>query len=384
MKIETASAVATAKHAALEVLHHNMCGPFSGLPRAAGWGYPEPYTRDCLICALGILVSGNQKLIASLRKVLETLARNQSLHGHIPSLVHDPENRGASDTTPLFLMALTFFRKVTGDTEFLVDAMRRALTWMDYQSPGDRILVAQLPTSDWRDEQWVLGFGLFVNTIVFTYLRALGYAEKARLLRHQLGQPVIRSDRQRANQLEGLVISKKPYYALWSYKIQCSERFDLLGNSLAIISGIATRVRARRIILWVEHQCDILRARGELVGELPPNFFPYITRQDSDWRSRYEIYNRPGEYHNGGVWPFVLGFYVAAIVAAGFPQLARRKLAALAEFVRNARNSSLAFGFNEWVRASDGVACGEDWQSWSAAMYLYATACVEQNRVLLF
>jgi Alkaline and neutral invertase len=384
MKIETASAVATAKHAALEVLHHNMCGPFSGLPRAAGWGYPEPYTRDCLICALGILVSGNEKLIASLRKVLETLARNQSVHGHIPSLVHDPENRGASDTTPLFLMVLSFFRKVTGDTGFLVDAMQRALTWMDYQSPGDRILVAQLPTSDWRDEQWVLGFGLFVNTIVFTYLRALGYAEKARLLRHQLGQPVIRSDRQRPNQLEGLVISKKPYYALWSYKIQWSERFDLLGNSLAIISGIATRSRARRIILWVEHQCDILRARGELVGELPPNFFPYITRQDPDWRSRYEIYNRPGEYHNGGVWPFILGFYVAAIVAAGFPQLARRKLAALAEFVRNARNSSLAFGFNEWVRASDGVACGEDWQSWSAAMYLYATACVEQKRVLLF
>jgi glycogen debranching enzyme len=134
----------------------------------------------------------------------------------------------------------------------------------------------------------------------------------------------------------------------------------------------------------VEHECDILRARGELVGELPPNFFPYITRRDSDWRSRYEIYNRPGEYHNGGVWPFILGFYVAAIVAADFPHLARRKLAALTEFVRNARNSSLAFGFNEWVRASDGVACGEDWQSWSAAMYLYAAACVEQRRVLLF
>jgi len=66
---------------------------------------------------------------------------------------------------------------------------------------------------------------------------------------------------------------------------------------------------------------------------------------------------------NGGVWPFILGFYVAAIVAAGLPHLAQRKLAALTDFVRNARNSSLAFGFNEWVRASDGVACGEDWQS---------------------
>jgi hypothetical protein len=375
MKMETASAVATAKQAALEVLHHNLCGPFSGLPRAAGWGYPEPYTRDCLICALGILVSGNERLIASLRNVLETLARNQSVHGHIPSLVHDPENRGASGS---------FLRTRPGMANFLLDSMRRALAWMEYQSPGDRLLVAQLPTSDWRDEQWVLGFGLFVNTIVFSYLRALGYAGKADLLRHQLNQPVFRSDRQRPNQLQGLVIRNKPYYALWAYKIDYSERFDLLGNSLAILSGIATRSRARRIILWVEHECDILRGRGELVGELPPNFFPYITRHDPDWRSRYEIYNRPGEYHNGGVWPFTLGFYVAAIVAAGFPHLARRKLAALTEFVRKARDSSLAFGFNEWVRASDGVACGEDWQSWSAAMYLYAAACVEQRRVLLF
>ena len=384
MKIETISAVETAKQAALQVLHHNMRGPFFGLPRAAGWGYPEPYTRDCLICALGILVSGNQTLIASLRNVLETLARNQSVHGHIPSLVHDPENRGASDTTPLFLMALSFFRNVTGDADFLIDAMRRALTWMDYQSPGDHLLVAQLPTSDWRDEQWVLGFGLFVNTIVYTYLRSLGYTEKADLFRHQLGQPVFHSHRQRPNRMEGLVIRGKPHYALWSYKIHCSERFDLLGNSLAIISGLVTRTRARRIILWVENECDILRAHGELVGELPPNFFPYITEQDPDWHLRYAIYNRPGEYHNGGVWPFTLGFYVAAIVAAGFPELAWRKLAVLTKFVRNARNSSLAFGFNEWVRARDGVPCGEDWQSWSAAMYLYAAACVEQKRVLLF
>ena len=98
---------------------------------------------------------------------------------------------------------------------------------------------------------------------------------------------------------------------VFASKIHCSERFDLLGNSLAIISGVATRSRARRIILWVENECDILRAHGELVGELPPNFFPYITEQDPDWHSRYEIYNRPGEYHNGGVWPFTLGFYVA-------------------------------------------------------------------------
>jgi hypothetical protein len=31
-----------AKQAALEVLLHNAKGPYQGLPRTAGWGYPEP------------------------------------------------------------------------------------------------------------------------------------------------------------------------------------------------------------------------------------------------------------------------------------------------------------------------------------------------------
>ena len=38
-----------AKEAALQILLHNAQGPFQGLPRTAGWGYPEPYTRDLMI-----------------------------------------------------------------------------------------------------------------------------------------------------------------------------------------------------------------------------------------------------------------------------------------------------------------------------------------------
>ena len=51
-----------AKKAAVEVLLHNSHGPFHGLPRTAGWGYPEPYTRDLMFSILGIGVSGNIKL----------------------------------------------------------------------------------------------------------------------------------------------------------------------------------------------------------------------------------------------------------------------------------------------------------------------------------
>src|SRR5512140_1414068 len=98
--------VESARRAAMEVLLHNAVGPFDGLPRTAAWGYPEPYTRDLMISSLGILASRQERLTGVLRNVLDTVARNRSTHGHIPSLVHDPQDRGASDTTPLFLLAV--------------------------------------------------------------------------------------------------------------------------------------------------------------------------------------------------------------------------------------------------------------------------------------
>ena len=378
------NSVEEAKKAARDVLVHNMHGPYRGLPRTAGWGYPEPYTRDLMIAGLGTLVSGDKRLIASLRRVLETLAKNQSPRGHIPSLVHDPEDRGASDTTPLFLLTLAIFRKVTGERHFLELAAQKALTWMDYQSPSDRVMVAQLPTSDWRDEQWVLGFGLFVNTIVYSYLCLYGRYDKADSLGQMMGRFTITADTKHRHVHEGLAVRHKPYYALWSYKLYSSERFDLLGNSLAILSGIAPLSRAEKIISWVEAECDAIRAKGNLALDLPPNLFPFIEEQDPDWRPRYAKFNSPGEYHNGGIWPFICGFYVAALVATGRKRLARTKLEALTRLVRPAREAKVDFGFNEYLRAHDGKPCGQDWQTWSAAMYLYAAQCVEQNQTPFF
>jgi len=374
-----ASLTEEAKRAAIEVLLHNMHGPYRGLPRTAGWGYPEPYTRDLLIAGLGVLVCGNKRLVDSLRRVLETLAKNQTPRGHIPSLVHDGEDRGASDTTPLFLFMAACFRRATGEDEFLEEAVGKALTWMEYQSPTDRVIVTQEPTTDWRDEQWVIGFGLFVNTVVYSYLRLYGQDERADRLRGLMSRFTITAEVQHRHVHEGLVVRHKPYYALWSYKVHSSERFDLLGNSLAILSGIAPPSRADAIVSWIEAECEAMRRNGDLGLDLPPNFFPFVKPGDPDWRARYARFNRPGEYHNGGVWPFVCGFYVAALVAARRPRLAGEGLKALTRLVQPTRRAQVEFGFNEWFRAQDGQPCGQDWQTWSAAMYLYAAACVERK-----
>jgi len=103
--------IEVAKKAALEVLLHNAHGPYHGLPRTAGWGYPEPYTRDLMLSVFGIAVSENQKLLESIRRVLETLAMNQTEHGHIPSLVHDNEDRGSKRYHSFILVGSWNFQK---------------------------------------------------------------------------------------------------------------------------------------------------------------------------------------------------------------------------------------------------------------------------------
>ena len=384
MQTENRLEIEKAKKAALEVLIHNAHGPYQGLPRTAGWGYPEPYTRDLMFSILGIGVSDNQMLLKSIRKVLETLAKNQTERGHIPSLVHDKEDRGASDTTPLFLLAAGIFRKISGEPDFLHEAVEKSLKWMEYQSPSDRCLVAQQPTSDWRDEQWVTGYGLYVNTLVYSYLRMLGRDERADKMRLEMSKFTITGGTIHKHVHEGLVVKHKPYYAFWSYKIHSSERFDLLGNSLAILSGIASPTRADEMVSWIEEECEALKNKGELAVNLPPNFFPYINPEDPDWHPRYASFNNPGEYHNGGIWPFIDGFYVAALVAANRFSLAEEKLVELTRCIKTPRAESVDFGFNEWIKAQDGKPMGQDWQTWSAALYLYAAKCVEEKRTPFF
>ena len=375
-----------AERAARNVLLHNTKGPYGRLPRTAGWGYPEPYTRDLMFATLGISVTGNEFLMASLRRVFRALAKGQSRQGQIPGLASNPDDLGSSDTTPLFLIGLAIFRKVTGDRDFLDDAADHAFAWMCSRPEDGTGFVPQQPKSDWRDELWVSGYSLYVNSLVYIYLGLWGRQDEARALKAQINRCALRHKQRDTFVYEGLAIPGEPYYASWVLKTERDCRFDLLGNSLAILSGIAEPAKAAEIIDWTEATCRFLGEEHLLAPHLglPPCLMPYIQPGHADWHPGYEAINRPGEYHNGGVWPFVCGVYVAAIVAAGKQALAEEKLMALTRLVRLTHRSHATYGFNEWCRAQDGKPMGWDWQTWSAAMYLYAAYSVKNRRTPFF
>ena len=255
---------------------------------------------------------------------------------------------------------------------------------MVYQSPDDSTMIAQQPTSDWRDEQWVLGYGLYVNTLYYWALTLFNKTEEAARLRTLMNHLETIDKSHDPDQRDGFAIPGRPYYAMWTYKSEGSERFDLLGNSLAILTGIASRSRAQEMVAWVESQCQELRSTELLSIDMPPCLIPVILPTDPDWRQRYALYNEPHHYHNGGIWPFISGFYVAALVAADRLLQAREALAVLTDAVTLSRDPRHSFGFNEWLLPQGPVPKGQDWQTWSAAMYLYAEKCVRTGETPFF
>jgi glycogen debranching enzyme len=84
--------------------------------------------------------------------------------------------------------------------------------------------------------------------------------------------------------------------------------------------------------------------------------------------------NLPWQYHNGGIWPFVGGFWIAALVEAGRRTKAREELARLAS--ANALNG---WQFNEWLHGRTFAPRGMPGQSWNAAALLIARHAVRRG-----
>jgi len=131
-----------------------------------------------------------------------------------------------------------------------------------------------------------MGYGLYVDMLVDAYLRLYGEHDSADQLRELMSRLEVSCEEKRSYEQEAHVEPSAPYYALYSYKIMTSDRFDLLGNSLAILSGIASPDRAANMLLWVEAECEAMRGHGELAVDMPPCLFPYILPHHADWLPR--------------------------------------------------------------------------------------------------
>jgi glycogen debranching enzyme len=73
------------------------------------------------------------------------------------------------------------------------------------------------------------------------------------------------------------------------------------------------------------------------------------------------------QYHNGGIWPFVGGFWVMALAKLGLHEQAWSELVRLAQ-----ANALDDWRFTEWFHGRTLAPMGMAGQSWNAATFLLA------------
>jgi len=414
---------------AIELLHRNLT-PAGILAASAGErarrrGYTAIFGRDAAICAIGMALSGDPVLERAAAVGIETLGEHQAANGQIPKFVDaqaregfprhsHPRGRdsadfwylGCIDSTLWWLLARDFLerraprprrqnrrsdigrrmpaRKGSAQGWGRATRPRRvelALQWLLAQEHQRFFLLQQNEASDWADIMPRSGFVLYSNALWYAVKRRYGldHAEETRAnfngLFHPFSAGLARY--RRARLLNEYVLRRARNRDLYLSFVNFSffgEEGDVFGNLLAVLCGLANPAARRRTLAALQ------RARVSRLYPVRVVTRP-IRRRSTLWRpymSRHRQ-NEVWQYHNGGIWPMVGGFWVVALAAAGRLPEARLELQKLARAcaLRN-------WGFTEWLHGTSARPRGMPGQSWNAAAFLFAERAVAEQRNVLF
>lgn len=333
--------------------------------------YNAIYARDALIASLGGLVSGEERFVRQWLKTMDTLMDRQSPSGQIPNCVdtfHPSRNRliafGAADASLWFVITLGYAEKLIGPHPEFHDAADKALVWLRFQDSHEEGLIEQQEATDWMDIIACRGHVLYTNVLYFAALEMRLKIKRAHLVREATNGFLWRNG-------DG-------YFKPWSWKQDYGGWFDTAANCFAIAFGLADEEQTDSILDHIES--------NKLDEPYPVRtIFPPIQPGDPDWREYYRTeheLNLPGQYHNGGVWPWVGGLYVAALVKARRLDKASDALYRLAQADRLGREQE--WEFNEWLHGVSGEPRGSAHQAWSAGMFIYAYTCVKEGKEPVF
>ena len=345
--------------------------------------YDWIFGRDASICALGAVASGDRRLIKIARATLITLAKHQSKYGQIPNALSEQEKKAefyfmaSVDGTLWWLIALNFYHRYSDDNilfKRLQPKIKRALTWLEFQTGGESNLLEQAGAGDWADIMPRSGHVLYAN-VLWYWVQKLYRRSGARLTKSGINT-LFYPFYQQANSLfyrknflyrclrQDIIKKIKPtdYYLSHIQVFSTGRHCDVYGNILSVLVGLPDQKLAKKILNYLLKQ---------KVNRLYPVqvTVPPISRQDKEWDEvmEHRQMNLPYQYHNGGIWPFVGGFWVMMLAALGKKRLAQAELEKLSQ-----TNKVNNWQFNEWFHGQTGKPMGIPGQSWNAGTFILA------------
>jgi hypothetical protein len=411
-KIDNKQAIADGYAQAVAILHA-CCSPegFLASP-TVNQNYHRVWGRDGTILSLAALLTGDPELIDTARRTFETLAAHQGPHGEIPSNVDPGAGRisyggttGRVDADLWFIIGCGEYWQASKDHGFLehmlpvLEKVRFLLGAWEFNNRG---LIYIPLTGDWADEYLHNGYVLYDQLLYLQAQRTLArlhaavhgtrdhtLIERISHLRHLI----------RANYwFDHGAVPDDSYHEVLYHKGQqaashCAERhwmasfapsgysyrLDSFANVLASLFDVADEAQRSKV--------DRFFTEEVLNEELPllPAFHPVIQPLDQDWEElqvmfSYTFKNKPYEFHNGGLWPMLSGFYTADLARRGQIREATRQL----ESVHRANALVMEgepWGFPEYVNGQSLTPGGTRRQGWSAAAAIIGQQTLAGDRL---
>ena len=272
--------------------------------------YRRIWSRDGVIIALAVLLTGDDALHDTARATVETLARYQGPHGEIPSNVDPVSGRisyggttGRVDSNLWFLIACGEYWRASGDDAFLeqlVPAIEKVCFLLGAWEFNNRGLIYVPLTGDWADEYLHNGYVLYDQLLYLQAQRtraaihnalhgSIDHAlvEKIGRLRHLIRANYWFDDAQTSDDVYHEVLYRKGLQAAshcrnryWMASFSpsgYSYRFDAFANVLASLFDVADDARRHHVDAYIHREA----VNDELA--LLPAFHPVIKPVDEDW-----------------------------------------------------------------------------------------------------
>lgn len=357
--------------------------------------YQRVWTRDGMITGLAALASREADLVQTFHQTISTLGRHISPQGLVPSNVDVAEKStsygglaGRADTGAWWIIGICLYVKLTGEKDFLksfesqIEKIHELYHAWEYNS---KHLVYVPLAGDWADEYVLHGYVLYDQVLRYAALRLSG-----QLLERQ--EWINKSDAVKLAIYENYYINEDwresgihqkakkallkksgatAYLPASFHPASYQDYFDALGNSLATIFN--THPDPEKYLDWTLEKFEMAI----------PAFYPTIEEKDQDFallkqNFRFEFRNKPNEFHNGGIWPMVNGFW-------GIAMFLFKGKAEAAEILDKviAFNSQNSWEFNECFHGITGKACGIPQCTWSAAGQLLLENTLSKGFYLL-
>jgi GH15 family glucan-1,4-alpha-glucosidase len=351
--------------------------------------YKRVWARDGVICGLSALASGDEKLIETFKKTIETLAKYQHKNGTIPSNVMTTEGEtevsygglaGRVDAVTWFIIGVCQYAFYKNDVAFIeeyTDVIERCLKLLEAWEFNNKHLVYVPLSGNWADEYITDGYVLYDQLLRIWALKCYNHFVKRNDISEKTEKIIEQIEINFTPNSFGEKYHERAYNEAKIFQFMpCSfspagykTQFDAFANALALILNIGSQDFQETITNY------FINLQKQTNFQLIPAFWPPIQTTDIDWQllknnCKYEFRNYQNEFHNGGTWAMVNGFYGLALVSKNKKQEAKELLGHINEI-----NAIEDFGFYENFNSETEAPNGVKYCAWSAA----ATVMLHQS-----